>query len=64
MERLIDEAEYVLELLYRMRDQVCANPELFEPGAHKRIDEAIARIQPVLRSTRPELMMEQKVKAA
>ena len=63
MERL-DEAEYVLALLYRMRDQVSANPESFDPGARERIDEAIARIQPMLPSTRSELMMEQKVRAA
>ena len=63
MERL-DETEYVLALLYRMRDQVSANPELFDPGAHERIDEAIARIQLMLPSTRSELMMEQEVKAA
>jgi hypothetical protein len=64
MERVIDEAEYVLAVLYRMRDEVSANPGLFDPGSHERIDEAIARIQPLLRSTRSELMMEQEVKAA
>jgi hypothetical protein len=64
MERLVDEARYVLTLLYRMRDEVSANPNLFDPGAHERINEAIARIQAVLRSTRSELMMEQEVKAA
>jgi hypothetical protein len=43
---------------------VSANPELFDPGAQERIDEAIARIQAVLRSTRSELLVEQNVKAA
>jgi hypothetical protein len=64
MQRLVDEAQYVLALLYRMRDEVSANPELFDPGAQERIDEAIARIQAVLRSTRSELVVEQEVKAA
>jgi hypothetical protein len=64
MQRLVDEAQYVLALLYRMRDEVSANPELFDSGAQERIDEAIARIQAVLRSTRPELLVEQNVKAA
>jgi hypothetical protein len=64
MQRVVDEAQYVLALLYRMRDEVSANPELFDPGAQERIDEAIARIQAVLRSTRSELVVEQKVKAA
>ncbi len=64
MQRLVDEGQYVLALLYRMRDEVSANPELFDPDAQERIDEAIARIQAVLRSTRSELVVEQKVKAA
>jgi hypothetical protein len=67
MERMVDEAQYVLAVLYRKRDEVSANPELFDPAAHERIDEAIARIEDVLRSTRSQLMVwsvEQKVKAA
>ena len=64
MQRVVDEAQYVLALLYRSRDEVSANPELFDPGAQERIDEAIARIHAVLRSTRSELVMEQEVKAA
>lgn len=51
MERLIDEAEYVLRILCRMRDEVSANPEWFEPDARERIDKAITRIQ---LSFRPE----------
>jgi hypothetical protein len=64
MERLVDEAQYVLALLYRMRDEVSANPKLFDPGAQERIDEATARIQALLRSTQSELVVEQEVKAA
>jgi hypothetical protein len=66
MERLVDEAQYVLALLSRMRDEVSANTDLFDPGAQERIDEAIARIQAVLRSTRSELIWspDPKVKAA
>ena len=45
MERAMDEAEYVLAALYRMRDEVSANPSLFNPEAQERIDEAIVRIR-------------------
>ena len=68
MERVADEAQYVLAVLYRMRDEVSADPKLFEPDAQERIREAIVRMQDVLRSTRTQLMIsegvEQKVKAA
>ena len=67
MERVVDEAQYVLTVLCQMRDEVLADPELFDPDAQERIDEAIARIQTGLRSTRLELTIwrvEQKVKAA
>ena len=64
MERMVEEVEYVLATLYRVRDEVYANPEFFVPGAQERIDEAIARVQQLVRSSRSELMMEQKVKAA
>ena len=66
MQRQIDEAEYVLAILYRIRDEVSASPKLFDPGAQQRIDEAIVRIQDVLRSARAQLIwsVEQKVKAA
>ena len=67
MERVVDEAQYVLTVLCRMRDEVLADPELFDPDAQERIDEAIARIQTGLRSTRLELTIwraEQEVKAA
>jgi len=67
MQRQIDEAEYVLAILYRMRDEVSANPELFDSHAQERIDETIARMQDLLRSTRSELIkwsVVQEVKAA
>jgi hypothetical protein len=67
MQRVIDEAEYVLAVLYRMRDEVSANPKLFDPDAQGQIDESIARNENALGSVRSELMIssaEQKVKAA
>jgi hypothetical protein len=65
MQRVIDEPEYVLTALCQMRKRVSANPELFDPDAPGRIDEAIARTQAVLRSARREFMSEeQKPKAA
>ncbi len=66
MQRIVDEGEYVLAALYRMRKRVSANRELFDPDAQERIDEAIVRIQDVLRSTRSQLRwsVEQEVKAA
>ncbi|HTR27604.1 MAG TPA: hypothetical protein VMI10_26780 [Terriglobales bacterium] len=63
MERLVDEAQYVLATLYRMQDEVSANPKLFDPDARERIDEAIARVQAVVRTAR-SVLMEQEVKAA
>jgi len=57
----------VLAALYWTREEVSANPNLFDPDAQERIDEAIVRIQDVLRSTQSQLMiwsLEQKVKAA
>jgi hypothetical protein len=50
MDRLADEAEYVLEILYRMRDEVTANRTWFAPDAVERIDEAIARIEGVAKT--------------
>ena len=51
MERIVDEAEYVLSNLCRMRDEVSEHPRDFDPDAQERMDEAIARVQAVLRST-------------
>lgn len=67
MQRLVDESEYVLAVLHRMRDEVAINPELFDPDAQERIDEPIVRMENVLRSARSQVMIwrvEQNVKAA
>jgi len=67
MQRVVEEAEYVLSLLRRMRDEVSANPELFDPGAQDRIDEAIVCTQNVLGSAQSQTMirrMQQEIKAA
>ena len=64
VQRIVDEAEYVLANLYRMRDEVSANPKLFDADAQRRIDEAIGRTLDVLRSARSQLIIAQKVKAA
>ena len=67
MQRVVEESEYVLVFLRRMRAEVSANPELFDPDARARISEAIARMEDVLRSARSELMIcsvEQNAKAA
>lgn len=47
MERVVEEAEYVLAVLYRMRDEVSADPKLFDPDAQEQIDEAIVRMKDV-----------------
>jgi hypothetical protein len=49
MQRVVDEAAYVLTVLQHMRDEASANPDLYEPDAQNRIDEAIARVEDVLR---------------
>ncbi len=55
MQRVIDEAKYVLRVLHRMEDEVSANPESFDPDARVRIEEAIDRVDDVLRHA--ELMV-------
>lgn len=52
MQRVIDEAEYVLTILQRMRDESCSHPDLYDPGAQKQMDEAIAHVEDVLRNAR------------
>jgi hypothetical protein len=47
MDRLTNEANYVLENLCRVRQEVSTHPELFEPDAVERIDKAIAAMQEV-----------------
>jgi hypothetical protein len=49
MQSVVEEAEYVLTVLHRMKDEVAVNRELYDPDARKRIDEAIARVEDVLR---------------
>ena len=49
MQRVIDEAEYVLRVLHRMEHEVSAQPELFDPDARMRIEEAIDRVDDVRR---------------
>ena len=63
----MEEAEYVLAVLHQMRGEVSTSPELFDPDAQERIDEAVVYVQDVLRSIRSELMtpaVEQPIKAA
>jgi hypothetical protein len=67
MQRVVDEAEYVLAVLHRMRDEVSENPDLFDPDAQRRMEEEIARLEHVVRSARSQLTnrtVEQNVKAA
>jgi hypothetical protein len=47
MDRRADEADYLLENLLRMREEVVAHPEWLEPNALERLDKAIASIQEV-----------------
>jgi hypothetical protein len=48
MQRVVEEAEYVLAIiLHRMREEVAAHPDLFEPDAQERIDKAIAIVEGV-----------------
>jgi hypothetical protein len=42
MDRISDEAMYVLGVLYQMREKVIATPDLFDPDASKLIDAEIA----------------------
>jgi hypothetical protein len=58
MERVVDEAEYVLAILYRTRAEVSANPNSYAPDALERIDEAIAHVQDVLRSARARMALQ------
>jgi hypothetical protein len=45
MDRLSDETEYVFIILHQMQAEVIANPQLFDPNALKRIDEAIGLLK-------------------
>lgn len=52
MQRVVEEAEYVLAILRRMREEVAARPELFDPDARERIDKAIVSIENVAQVAR------------
>jgi hypothetical protein len=45
MDRLTDEAIYVMGVLYQMRNKVIANPTLFVADALDTIDKEIARYE-------------------
>ncbi len=65
MQREIDEVEYALTVLLRMRDEVSKNAELYDPDARNRIDEAIARFEHVRREAQSMVCSaEQNLKAA
>ena len=64
MQRVVDEAEYVLRVLRRVRGEASSNAELFDPDAGKRIDEAIARVEDVLRQAQLAVCAKRNPKAA
>ncbi len=67
MQRVVDEAEYVLTVLRRMREEIAKNPDQYDPDAQEKMEEEIACIQEVLRSARSVLQkwtVQQEVKAA
>lgn len=67
MEQIMEEAEYVLTVLRQVRGEVSTTPELFDPDAQERIDEAVLYVQDILLSIRSQLMtptVEQQIKAA
>ena len=52
MDRRTDEVQYVLGNLLRVRQEVIAHPEWFEPDAVERIDEAIAPLRGAIREAK------------
>lgn len=65
MQRVVDEAQYVLTVLHRMENEVSACPESFDPDARVRIEEAINRVDDVLRRAKSVVNWEaQATKAA
>jgi hypothetical protein len=46
VDRVAEERQYVLAILYRMREEVVINPDSFDADAQARIDETIALLQP------------------
>jgi len=51
MDRVGEESVYVLSILHRMRDQIHEDPDLFDPSAQDRVDEAIALLEHVQEKT-------------
>lgn len=47
LEVSMNPVDYVLENLYRSREEVIARPELFEPDSLERIEEAILSAQEI-----------------
>jgi hypothetical protein len=64
MQRVVDEAEYVLTILHRMRNEARCKPESYDPDAQKRIGEAIARVEEVLRAAQPKGCIDQESQKA
>jgi len=64
VQRVVDEAEYVLTILRRVRSEASANPELYDSDAQRRIDEAIARIEDWLRDAQLKVCEEKDLTAA
>ncbi len=52
MQRVVEEAEYVLTNLRRALKQLTANPELFTPDAQEKIEKAIAYMEWVKQSAK------------
>jgi hypothetical protein len=52
MDRLTNEAQYVLANLLRAREDVTTHPEWFDPDALGRIDKAIASVREVRREAK------------
>jgi hypothetical protein len=46
VDRIAEERQYVLAILYRMREEVAINPDSFDADAQARIDNTIALLQP------------------
>ena len=45
MDRILDEKNYVLSILRRTRDRTHEKPDLFDPSAQERVDEAITVLE-------------------
>jgi hypothetical protein len=45
MDRVLDERNYVLSILRRTWDRIHEKPDLFDPSAQERVEEAIAVLE-------------------